>query len=79
MNFNLDPVLRDDEYWLEGHPDGPFGPYDTKAEANEGKAGLVRFYTKHIHEKPTYVPPPPKAKSEPQPEPTKPKRTRKKK
>lgn len=39
---------------------GPIGPYDTKAEANEGKAGLIRFYTKEIHRKPT---------SEPQPEP----------
>lgn len=75
MNFDI--VLRDDQYWLEGHPEGAFGPYSTKAEANEDRAGLVRFYTKHVHEKPTYVPTP-TLRPEPAPQPA-PKRTRKKK
>lgn len=72
MTFDI--VLRDDEYWLEGHSEGPIGPYKTKAEANEGKAGLDRFYTKHIHEKPTYVPAPILRPEPPPPAPTKRKR-----
>jgi hypothetical protein len=35
--------LIDDEYWILPH-DPPIGPYERKAEAVEGLAGIKRFY-----------------------------------
>lgn len=73
--MKLEPILRNGKWELEGDV-GPFGPYETKAEALEDKRGLELFYNKHRYEKPTYVAPPPKPPKPPEP-PPKPKRTRK--
>lgn len=40
-------------WWIQGHPDGPIGPYNTKAEAKTDRRGLLRF--ERYGDKPGYV------------------------
>ena len=42
---------RSDGYWITGVPEGSdCGPYDRKADANDDRRGMIRFF-KHEHER----------------------------
>lgn len=38
------------EWWVHGMDDGPIGPYETRAEADEDRAGVQRFL-RHGHKR----------------------------
>ena len=46
QNLNLQVIQRSDGYWITNLPEGYYscGPYRTKREAHEGRAGLRRYF-----------------------------------
>ena len=47
---DMDIKKRADGYWITNMPDGPdCGPYDRKADADDDRRGMMRFF-KHEHE-----------------------------